>query len=86
MKEKVFDKILAHVDDTRENPSGRRYRKKSKDFKAFTPTQLFFDGGFNVIDATMLRADAKYYLIVKDQTRNSLQKNLRIAVAASTFG
>ena len=32
----------------------RIYATTTKDFKTFTPTKLFFDGGFNVIDATML--------------------------------
>ncbi len=64
----------------------RMYSTTTKDFRTFTPTRLFFDGGFNVIDATMLRADAKYYMIVKDETRNPVKKNLRIAVGASPEG
>ena len=52
----------------------------TKDFKMFTPARLFFDGGFNVIDATMLRVGGKYYLIVKDETLKPVKKNLRLAV------
>ncbi len=58
----------------------RIYATTTKDFKTFTPTRLFFDGGFNVIDATMLHARGKYYLIVKDETLKPVKKNLRIAV------
>jgi len=64
----------------------RIYSTTSKDFKTVTPTRLFFDGGFNVIDATMLHANGKYYLIVKDETLKPVKKNLRIAVGDSSQG
>ncbi len=64
----------------------RIYATTTKDFKSFTPTRLFFDGGFNVIDATMLHAGGKYYLIVKDETLKPVKKNLRIAVGDSPEG
>jgi beta-xylosidase len=50
------------------------------------PTKLFFDGGFNVIDATMLKARGQYYLIVKDETKTPVEKNLRIARSAKAEG
>jgi hypothetical protein len=64
----------------------RIYSTTTKDFKTFTSTRLFFDGGFNVIDATMLRAEGKCYLIVKDETLKPVKKNLRIAVGTSPEG
>ena len=64
----------------------RIYSTTTKDFKTFTPARLFFDGGFNVIDATMLRVGAKYYLIVKDETLKPVKKNLRLAVGSSPEG
>ncbi len=64
----------------------RIYATTTKDFKSFAPTRLFFDGGFNVIDATMLHAEGKYYLIVKDETLKPVKKNLRIAVGYSPEG
>ena len=64
----------------------RIYSTTTKDFKTFTPTRLFFDGGFNVIDATMLHAEGKYYLIVKDETLKPVKKNLRIAVGSQPRG
>ena len=57
----------------------RIYATTTKDFKSFTPTRLFYDPGFNVIDATMLHALDRFYLIVKDETRNPPKKHLRIA-------
>jgi hypothetical protein len=57
----------------------RIYCVTTKDFTNFSPTRLFYDGGFNVIDATLLAAKGKFYLIVKDETKNPVKKNLRIA-------
>lgn len=68
------------------NLNHRIYSTTTEDFKSFTPTRLFYDGGFNVIDATMLCAAGKYYLIVKDETAHPVKKNLRIAVGTSPDG
>jgi beta-xylosidase len=58
----------------------RIYCTTTTDFRSFTPTRLFYEGGFNVIDATMLRANGKFYLIVKDETLKPVaKKNLRMA-------
>jgi CubicO group peptidase (beta-lactamase class C family) len=64
----------------------RIYATTTRDFKTFTPTRLFFDGGFNVIDATILKARGQYYLIVKDETKTPVKKNLRIARSAKAEG
>jgi Glycosyl hydrolases family 43 len=65
----------------------RIYCTTTADFKNFTPTKLFYDGGFNVIDATMLRANGKFYLIVKDETLKPIaKKNLRMAVSDKIDG
>jgi hypothetical protein len=59
----------------------RMYATTTKDFATFTPTKLFYDPGFSVIDATFLRDGAKAWLIVKDETRNPPKKYLQIAEA-----
>ena len=64
----------------------RIYVTMTKDFEGFTPTKLFFDGGFNVIDATMLKANGKFHLIVKDETKTPVKKNLRIATSDRAEG
>ncbi|HVU32906.1 MAG TPA: glycoside hydrolase family 43 protein [Opitutaceae bacterium] len=64
----------------------RIYCTTTKDFGTFTPTRLFYDPGFSVIDATILRANGKYHLIVKDETRNPPKKHLRIAEADDIEG
>jgi hypothetical protein len=64
----------------------RMYATTTKDFAAFTPTRLFYEPGFNVIDATLLKANQRFYLIVKDETRVPVKKNLRIASSAAIEG
>lgn len=64
----------------------RIYYTSTKDFGAFTPTKLFYDGGFNVIDATMFSRNGKHFLVVKDETKNPVKKNLRLVEAESATG
>jgi beta-xylosidase len=59
----------------------RIYGVTTKDFTNFSPTKLFYDGGFNVIDAMILPAKEKFYLVVKDETKNPVKKHLRLAVS-----
>ena len=69
-----------------DNYNHRMYATTTKDFATFTPTALFYDPGFSVIDATFLHADGKHWLIVKDETRNPPKKFLRVAAAESLQG
>lgn len=62
----------------------RIYCTTTKDFVEFTPTRLFYDPGFNVIDATFLQADQGLYLVIKDETRKPAKKYLQL-VAAEDF-
>lgn len=64
----------------------RIYCTTTKDFKTFTPTRLFFEPGFNVIDATILPSHGRYYLIVKDETATPPKKHLRIASSDDLAG
>lgn len=64
----------------------RIYATTTQDFKTFAPTRLFFDAGFNVIDATILKARGQYYLIVKDETKTPVKKNLRVARSPQAEG
>lgn len=57
----------------------RIYATTTRDFTNFTPTRLFYDGGFNVIDATPVQDGGRTLLIVKDETKDPVRKNLRIA-------
>jgi hypothetical protein len=62
------------------------YCTTTKDFQTFTPARLFFDPGFSVIDATMIPAGGKYYLIFKDETLKPVKKHLRVAAGDSIEG
>lgn len=64
----------------------RIYATTTKDFVDFTPTVLFYDPGFSVIDATFLRLPGRDYLLVKDETRTPAHKYLQLAPAASLHG
>jgi len=64
----------------------RIYCVTTKDFQTFSPTKLYYDGGFNVIDATLLPAKGKFYLVVKDETKNPVKKDLHLAVSDTAQG
>lgn len=63
----------------------RMYCTVTKDFRTFSATRLFFDPGFNVIDATLVKDEDRYLLFLKDETRNPCQKNIRVATTKSIF-
>jgi hypothetical protein len=62
----------------------RIYRTTTEDFDRFTPTELFFDPAFSVIDATIVPNDGKYYFVFKDERVNPLKKHLRVAGPADS--
>jgi hypothetical protein len=64
----------------------RIYSTTTKDFITFTETRLFYDKGFNVIDATIINAGREYVMFVKDETRTPPQKNIRVTTSASLYG
>jgi lysophospholipase L1-like esterase len=64
----------------------RIYATTTRDFASFTPTRLFYDPGFSVIDAAFLRGPNADYLMVKDETRTPPKKYLQIAAAPDLQG
>jgi hypothetical protein len=62
----------------------RMYYTTTVDFQVFTPTTLFFDPGFSVIDCTIVRRDDGYALVLKDNSRN--QMKLRVAFGEGPIG
>jgi hypothetical protein len=74
-------------------PSGaklnhRIYYATTKDFKTFSETKLFYDHGFNVIDATLAKDGNRYLMFLKDETNVPFtpQKNIRIAFSDKAEG
>jgi hypothetical protein len=65
----------------------RVYCTTTKDFETFTPSRLYFDPGYECIDATVLPADGRFYLIFKDETLLPIaRKDLHTAVSTSMEG
>ena len=64
----------------------RIYCTTTKDFVSFTPSRLYFDPGFDCIDATVLAANDKFYLIFKNETLTPVKKDLHIATSSSIEG
>lgn len=64
----------------------RIYSTTTKDFKTFTPTKLFFNPGYSVIDSTLIKVDKSIYMVFKDETLNPPKKHLRVAKAESFEG
>jgi beta-xylosidase len=64
----------------------RIYCVTTGDFKTFSETKLFFDAGFNVIDATLVKDHDQYIMFMKDETLNPCQKNIRCAISRQLFG
>lgn len=59
----------------------RLYCLATEDFMTFSDARLFYDQGFNVIDATLLKADGRYAMLLKDETDRPYkpEKNIRLA-------
>ncbi len=64
----------------------RLYAVTTRDWKTFSPAKLWFDAGFNSIDATVVRDGKRWIMIFKDERKTPLQKRLRLAFADSAAG
>jgi len=64
----------------------RLYCTSTKDFQTFSPTQLLYEPGFNVIDATIQPDGKRFVMFLKDETREPAQKNIRVAFAKRLGG
>jgi hypothetical protein len=64
----------------------RIYYIITKDFNTFSETKLFYNEGFNVIDATINKNGKKFVMFVKDETIEPPQKNIRVTSADILYG
>lgn len=64
----------------------RMYYTTTKNFKEYTETQLLYDPGFNCIDATILPYQGRWMMVIKDETREPAEKNLKLAFADELEG
>jgi len=71
----------------RPESNNRIYATATTDFVSFTPTRLFYDGGFNVIDATLARNGREWLMFVKNETLTpETEKNIRMVRGSSPEG
>lgn len=71
----------------RPESNNRIYATTTRDFITFSPARLMYDGGFNVIDATVARNGAEWLMFVKNETLTpNLEKNIRLVRGASLEG
>ena len=63
----------------------RMYATTTTDFRTLSPTKLFLDPGFSVIDAVIVkRASNDYVLVLKDNTRPN--RNIKVAFSDKPLG
>lgn len=76
------------LSNTRPERNHRIYATTTKDFVTFEPTRLLYDGGFNVIDANLLRDDdGSWLMFVKNETvQPKTEKNIRMIRGQSAEG
>jgi hypothetical protein len=68
-----------------EDNNHRLYYTVTKDFKTFSPSRLYLDPQFSVIDAEIVkRAPKDYVLVLKDNTRP--MRNIKVAFADNPLG
>jgi hypothetical protein len=68
-----------------ENNNHRLYYTVTKDFKTFSPSKLYLDPAFSVIDAVIVKRAAKdYVLVLKDNTRPN--RNIKVAFGNNPIG
>jgi len=68
------------------NLNHRIFSTTTTDFKTLTPAKLFFDPGYSVIDATILKTGSTYNLIFKDERKTPLKKVLQTAAGPTLEG
>lgn len=78
----IPDRYPDHLEERTNNH--RMYYTTTSDFKSFSPTRLFIEPGFSVIDCTIVKRESDYVLVLKDNTRP--ERNLRVAFGSSPLG
>ncbi|WP_439585577.1 glycoside hydrolase family 43 protein [Dyadobacter bucti] len=64
----------------------RIYYTTTKDFKTFSPTKMFFNPDFSVIDASILKKGSWYYMFLKNENPEPAEKNIRITKSKNAEG
>jgi len=64
----------------------RMYSTTTSDFQNFSPTKIFFNPNFSVIDATILPKGNKFYMFLKNENSNPPEKNIRLTKSKHASG
>ncbi|MHC0442494.1 prolyl oligopeptidase family serine peptidase [Flavobacterium sp. 3-210] len=82
----IDGKFLETKSEEEKGYNHRIYYTTTKDFKKFAKTKLLYEPGFNVIDATIVKQGQQFVMYLKDETRNPVQKNIKIAFSKNLTG
>lgn len=64
--------------ETEKGLNHRQYFVTTPDFETFSPTKIFFNPDFSVIDGAILKQGKEYLFFVKNENPNPPQKNIRV--------
>ena len=67
----VADAFPQDLDKLKKYQNHRIYSCTTSDFNTYFPTELFFDPGFNRIDASIGYHDGQYLMVFKDERGNN---------------
>lgn len=74
------------VSESEKGMNHRMYCTTTTDFQNFSPTQLFFNPSFSVIDATILPRGKRFYMFLKNENSNPPEKNIRMTQSKKAAG
>ena len=73
-----------HLGSDHQQLNHRIYQTTTRDFVTFTPTRLLYDGGFDVIDATMAPNGSEWLLFVKNESEHPKPAKHLLLIRAQT--
>lgn len=72
--------------DAEKGMNHRIYSTTTEDFVKFTPTKLFFNPDFSVIDASILLKGDTFFMFLKNENPNPPEKNIRVTQSLTASG
>ncbi len=72
---------FAEIGTSEDGYNHRIYYTTTQDFVTFTKTAVFYDPGFNCIDAFLLKKSGTYYMFIKNETEEPVEKNIRMVAS-----
>jgi signal transduction histidine kinase len=82
----VTNRFTATAGQTEGGYNHRFFCARTRDFKTFTPSAVFYNPNFSATDATLVPAQNRFYLIFKDETAKPPRKQLRLAIGEHAEG